>query len=305
MKRRILLLLVMALIAGGGTVWFAKNWLNAQRAAFEASRQTEIVVAAPQNQQPVLVVAQDLPAGRILQEDDLVWRNWPEESVGEEFIVFDSEAEADKDIAKQALNGSVLRHAMPGGTPLQQNRVVSPGERGFLAAVLSPGNRAVSVPVDATSGIAGFVFPGDRVDLILTFKVDKGERFERQASQTVLTDIRVLAIDQATANEEGEARVAKTATLEVTAKEGEKVALALRSGRLTLALRSLATEKDGDAETGIADIGRIAPTAVPWTLEKDLSSLMGNRRAAPVAASGGKPRPTVTVLRGGQKSGAQ
>ena len=149
--------------------------------------------------------------------------------------------------------GTVVRSAIATGQPITNARVVHPGDRGFLAAVLTPGNRAVSVPVDDSSGVAGFVFPGDWVDVILTARVrvekDDGKRArERVFSETLIADIRVLAIDQSVENEEGEANVGKTATLEVTPKQVEKIAIALEIGTLSLSLHSLSREQDRFAQ---------------------------------------------------------
>ena len=129
------------------------------------------------------------------------------------------------------------------GQPVTQNMLVHPGERGFLAAVLTPGNRAVSVPVNKTTGISGFVFPGDRVDLVLSLRLkgedEEGKGQTRYASLTLLEGVRVLAIDQAVDNAEGDAMPAKTATLEVTPLQAEKIALSLQMGSLSLSLTSL------------------------------------------------------------------
>ena len=128
-------------------------------------------------------------------------------------------------------------------------QVVKPGERGFLAAVLKPGERAVSVSVNATTGISGFVFPGDRVDVILTHAIqesDKGgnenDRVMRHAAETILTNIRVIAVDQTINDQTSEPAVAKNVTLEVTPKQAEMMAVAVELGRIQLSRRSLAKE---------------------------------------------------------------
>ena len=142
---------------------------------------------------------------------------------------------------------------MTNGEPISDGRVVRPGDRGFMAAVLTPGNRAVTVPVTPSSGLAGFVFPGDRVDVILTMTIqpenkegEKGEK-ERRASETVLTGIRVLATDQRADDQKREVMVAKTATLEVTPKQAEIIAVVSEIGKISLSLRSLA--QDGEQVT--------------------------------------------------------
>jgi pilus assembly protein CpaB len=141
--------------------------------------------------------------------------------------------------------GAVVRKRIATGEPITDGAVVKPGERGFLAAVLEPGMRAVSVPLTPTSSNSGLIFPGDRVDLILTQSLveSKSEGSVRRVSETVLSDIRIIAMGAETGDDpqEGDANEkAKTATLEVTPAQAEKVALLTELGKLSLSLRSLA-----------------------------------------------------------------
>jgi pilus assembly protein CpaB len=177
---------------------------------------------------------------------------------------------------------------------------VAPGDRGFLAAVLKPGMRAVSVSVTATSGISGFVFPGDRVDLLLTHVVPQAPQqgggpaavFDRRAAVTMMRGIRVLAIDQKTESKAGEAAVAHTATLEVTAKESEIIALAAEMGKLSLSLHRLADDQlaaaPGD-DTGSSPGKR----RESFTLDNEASQLL-----PPMMLAGGGAK--VSVLRAGK-----
>src|SRR5260370_34203127 len=119
-----------------------------------------------------------------------------------------------------------------------------------MAAVLTPGNRAITVPVTPSSGLAGFVFPGDRVDVILTLTIQPGkdgekDATERRGSETVLTDIRVLATDQRADDQKREVAVATTATLEVTPRQAEAIAVGSEMGKLSLSLRSLGQDAEG------------------------------------------------------------
>ncbi|WP_420418987.1 Flp pilus assembly protein CpaB [Pacificispira sp.] len=190
-------------------------------------------------------------AGTFLNLDQFVWTPFPSSNLPETYLTRAT-------LGEEGLTGAVIRGAITSGEPLTSGRVIRPGDRGFLAAVLRPGLRAVSVPVDATTGIAGFVFPGDRVDLLLTHEIELSQRVKRLATETVLTDIRVLAVDQRTDDTEGEPTLAKTATLEVDSKSAEVIAVALRMGRLSLALRSLAQYPrrpgDGDPFRSPADL---------------------------------------------------
>jgi pilus assembly protein CpaB len=143
-----------------------------------------------------------------------------------------------KNVNLADINGAVIRNLIKAGEPLQKEKIVTPKEGGFLSAVLYPGTRAISVGVDVVSANAGFIFPGDRVDLLLTHSVDQGDGKKSFASETFLEDIRVLAIDQQVNNPENKALVPKTVTLEVTPKQAEKVLVAQQLGKIALILRS-------------------------------------------------------------------
>lgn len=152
--------------------------------------------------------------------------------------------------------GAVVRSSVVTGQPITDDSVVKVGERGFLAAVLTPGMRAVSFPITASSGIAGLVFPGDRVDLILAHKfktAGSGKARVRLASETLLTNVRILAIDQRTDDQKDQKRkskVGKTVTVEVSPKQAEIISVALNLGKLSLSLRSLAKKGTGSHAKG-------------------------------------------------------
>jgi len=239
MTLRSILLLLAAIGVAGLTAVFANNWISAERAALLASNKPAEKVRGDF----VMVAAKPLSAGTFVKPGDLKWQPWPSDGVTAGYAV-----KGKKKIKE--FEGAVVRTEMAAGEPLTEARVVHPGERGFLAAVVTPGARAVSVPVNATTGIAGFVFPGDRVDVILTlrFKSEVEKSQTRYFSETLLTGVRVLAIDQKVQNADGKAAVAKTATIEVTPKQAEKVALGLNMGDLSLSLHSIARTEDRFAE---------------------------------------------------------
>jgi pilus assembly protein CpaB len=180
------------------------------------------------------VAKQALPAGTLIKKNNLRWQPWPKSSLADAYM-------KEGDVKPEDLIGTVVRVGVSPGEPITEARVVRPGENGFLAAVLRPGFRAMTVPVNSTSGIAGFVFPGDRVDLVLSHQLErKGDDGRAlRASETVLTDIRVLAIDQSTNDQVEEPNPAKNVTIEVTPKQVEIVLLISELGRLSLSLRSL------------------------------------------------------------------
>ncbi|MFC4273201.1 Flp pilus assembly protein CpaB [Sneathiella chungangensis] len=241
MARKIILI-VFALLITGSTVWFVRNWAGSQK---PATVETAAVEVQPVSQNvKILVAATDLPAGTLVQEQHLKWQAWPEDDDIEDMYIVEKARPLDDFI------GTVVRQGIVAGEPITDARMVKPGQSGFLAAVLNPGKRAVSIPVDITSGIAGFVFPGDRVDVILTHSLVAESEVEgetsaaRRASETILTDVRVVAMDQSTNDQEQEASVRRVATLEVSPKGAEIIAVAKELGQLTLSLRALARIED-------------------------------------------------------------
>jgi pilus assembly protein CpaB len=238
MNLRTVVLLAVALSVAGLTALLVNGLLSRQKVAVEAQAPT---IAAPPPPPEILVAKKPMPAGTFVKPEELEWRPWPQEGITEAYLVKGKASEKD-------LAGAVVRTHLYAGEPITTSRVVHPGEQGFLAAVLDPGKRAVSIPVDGTSGVAGFVFPGDHVDVILAIKrtvtIEGTEGSEtRQFSETLLTDVRVLAIDQTLDNDSGAAKVGKNATLEVSPKQAERVALGLDMGTLSLSLRSLGRQE--------------------------------------------------------------
>lgn len=294
MNFRAILFGLVALLAAGGTILGAKSWLDAQRLAMTPKAAPRVAVK-PALQ--ILVAKQNLPQGTLLQPGHLHWQAWPESGVAASYVVRDKRK-------LEEFVGSVVRAGIAAGEPISDTRVVFPGERGFLAAVLEVGMRAVTVPIDATSGIAGFVFPGDRVDLILTHSPDRSDngRQKRKASETVLADVRVLAIDQRTNDQVSKPDLGRTATLEVTAKQAEMIPIITELGKLSLALRSLETAdqlvagaiEDGD---GGLDPKRRKPgvRGETFTYDTEVSRLLDPPKKGPGGAS-----QTVSVIQGGK-----
>lgn len=243
MSMRKIILLSLALLIGVGTYMVLRSSEQPQQVAEVQVKTTEILAAA-----------RDLPTGAILKESDMKWIPWAATADTAKLYV---KGAADMG----GLIGAVLREGLRSDEPFIMGRVVQPHEQGFLAAVLTPGMRAVSVALTPSAEVAGFIFPGDRVDVILTHsfsRKDITELSERHVSETVLTNARVLALDQKSDNQTVEPKVAATATLEVTPKQAEKLALAAdlvggpggaSRGAISLALRSLASEEDAAAQS--------------------------------------------------------
>lgn len=300
---RNIVLLLVAVLAAVGTALYTKNWMAAERAQLLASLQPEEPVVTEAVE--VLVVDQTLTAGSFVQKDHLKWVPWPEDGVGEDFILRrDQRATQEDENPLDQFKGAVVRHTITKGEPITALRVVQPGDRGFLAAVLEPGMRAVSVPVDATTGISGFIFPGDWVDVLfvggieLTKFKDAGEEDNKKTtlhfSQTLLSDVRVLALDQKVENVDGEVKVADTATLQVSAKDAEKISLGLRLGKLSLTLHSLAREQDRYAHIARA-VGATEDKARSYTLEHEMLYMLNDPRFKSPRRQAGPP--PVTVFR--------
>jgi pilus assembly protein CpaB len=282
MKLRTLVFAVLALIAGLGTATFARHQLSLARRQI-----VQQVVEKPASTAYVLVAGRDLPSGALLQPDDLVWQSWPDDRLSDAYLRKDrDEAQA------QALAGAVVRLHIAQGEPLSAGRVVKPGERGFLAAVLAPGMRATSVPLNATSDVAGLILPGDHVDLILSHQIPDirdPNAPARLAGETVLTNLRVVAIDQTVNDQDKKPLSGKTATFEVTPKQAEVIEVAKLIGNLSLVLRSA-------GEPSAANADGATPADEPThTWDSEVSPLM--RR--PDRGTGGVA--SVTILRGNGK----
>jgi Flp pilus assembly protein CpaB len=207
----------------------------------------------------VLVATHALPVGTILGEADFKFQPWPKDLIKGAYYV---EGKLDKNL----LRGSVVRNEMAAGQPLTMGSFVQPGDRGFLAAALGPGMRAITVAVRAETSVAGFVFPGDRVDVMLTQSVDGngGGGPPLKTSETIVRNMRVLATDQRTASEDKdgkkEVKAFNTVTLEATPRIAEKIAVAQQIGQLTLSLRPIA-DNTAELERAIASGEVNVPTS--------------------------------------------
>ncbi|GAA0284754.1 hypothetical protein GCM10009127_27950 [Alteraurantiacibacter aestuarii] len=260
MDKKKLILLLGALIIAIGTALAA-------RSMFAGAAAPEVEAAPVEPQGPkVLVAKRGLPVGTIITADAIGFQLWPQELVQDAYFI-DGEANM------ELLMGTVVRHAITAGEPVTQGSLVAPGDRGFLAAALGPGMRAVTVPVSARTGVGGFVFPGDRVDLVLTQTIQGEDSQGLQTSETILQNLRVLATDQSTettTTEDGRTvvRAFRTVTLEVTPRIGEKVAVAQTIGTLSLSLRSIA-DNQSELDRAIAS-GDIEVPANASQEEEDL-----------------------------------
>jgi pilus assembly protein CpaB len=275
MRGRTLLLFLIALVLAGGTAVLVRSRLETTK-----STMATFPTPAPVPRKSVLVARVAIGRGQILKAADFGWQPWPQEGVTQAYIVKGREPAA-------AFAGRVALQAFVVGEPIIKSQIIAPGDRGFLAAVLHPGMRAVSVPVNASSGIAGFILPGDRVDVLITHSLPVagagGQQLERKAAETILHNVRVIAIDQRLESKRGEAMPAHTVTLEVTPKQSQILALASDLGQLSLSLRSLVVQNDQTSSDG-----KSVAAAEGFTLDSDVSRLIADDQ--------------VTIIRGGNTS---
>lgn len=246
------------------------------------------VVAEASNR--VVVAKRDLAPGSFIQiAQDLDWGVAPDAPTDgdnkESYL-----REGTVNVAD--FNGAVVRRQLHAGDAIPASALMKSGEGGFMSAVLEPGMRAVSIGVTATSGNAGFISPGDRVDLIVTHRVKahsnatgaeySGE--ESVVSETFVHNVRVVAVDQMLDNPENKAILAKTVTIEVSPRQAEQVAVAEEMGKISMALRSLTSPPAG-AKNGVTELYD------NYTRDSDVSSMLDQKGASV---------PRVHVIRGDQ-----
>ena len=244
-----------------------------------------------------MVARAAIARGQILKPADLTAQPWPDAAITGDYVVAGTEP-------AKSLVGAVAREPIAAGEPIIKTKIVVPGDRGFLAAVLQPGMRAVSVPVDATTDVSGFVFAGDRVDILITLPVPQdgangNSGYQHKAAETVLHDVRVIAIDQHLDNKDGQAMVARNVTFEVTPKQSEIIAVASEIGKLSLSLRSLAAAKgqksavvaaaDSHNDSGLRNV----------TLDSEVSQVLPK----PFTSKQNPNDGMVTILRGNGNNG--
>jgi pilus assembly protein CpaB len=265
-------LLVGALVLAVVSAFMAKSM-------FGTSGTQEATAAAPQpvvvDGPEILVATRALQVGTIIDPGAFRYQPWPKELMKNVYYI-------KGDVDPASLAGTVVRYQITAGQPLTNGALVKPGDRGFLAAALGPGMRAVTVPVSAQSSVAGFVFPGDRVDLMLTQDVPGGgDGPPLKSTETIVSNLRVLATDQRADNktdDEGKTQVVtfSTVTLEATPKIAEKIAVAQSIGQLSLSLRSIA-DNTQELERAIAAGEVSVPEGTDPKAEKSMLLAIASR----------------------------
>jgi pilus assembly protein CpaB len=247
MNMQRMLILGLAALAAGAAAFLARGFLGGGTSTVSA-RPSPPPIATSE----VLVASAAIQPGQALNPTLVHWQKWPKSSVDSGFITHDAEPNI-----VDAVNGTVARAPIVSGEPLSDTKIVHADAAGFMAATLSPGMRAVSIPITTESGAGGFILPNDRVDLIQTQQISDNPR--RFSAKIVLANVRVLAVDQTVKQDRDQKVVlAKTATLELTPDEARAVARAQAGGPLSLALRPL-----GEMSPSVASLLRSATTTIP------------------------------------------
>ena len=225
-----IIILVVAVVAAGAAAFLARGLIGGGEKQVQAAPTPNVVMT------DVLVAANTIPLGARVDASMLKWQQWPQSALDSSLIA----RELNPDAIKQ-FEGGVARVNLVAGEPVSARKIVRSDSAGFMSATLQPGMRAISIEVSPESGAGGFILPNDRVDVIMTRKIESSTEGTRgYASATVLTNVRVLAIDQTYKEEEGnQVVVGKTATLELSPQDAEALALAKAMGTLALSLVSL------------------------------------------------------------------
>jgi pilus assembly protein CpaB len=242
MKPARIVVLLIALAAGGIAALLAGR----------SDRPAQIVQApvAQLETVDVLIAASDIALGQTVTGHEFRWQTWPAASAGSAFI-----RRSDRPDAMNQLAGSIARSPFFAGEPIRENRLIKAKGSGYMAAVLPSGMRAIATDITPETSAAGFILPNDRVDVILSRRGDRESGGGGNSSETVLSNVRVLAIDQ-TVEEKGGQRVVvgKTATLELSPRQAEVLVRSRTMGQLSLALRSL-VDSSGDTTTDAEESG--------------------------------------------------
>ena len=272
-------ILALALVAAGLAAFLARSLVSDEKPQLAAPQVIEQPMAE------VLVAKSNLTLGQRVGKGDLIWQPWPEDAVSASYVTRDVQPNA-----LDVFGGAIARSPVLAGEPVTSGKLVSFENAGFMSALLSPGMRAVSTRISPETGAGGFILPNDRVDVIMTMRLrsadaDEGGSAGGYRSETILRNVRVLAIDQTFKEVEGEqVVVGKTATLEMLPDQAEDFALAAAQGELALALRPL-------ADSGQTD-------QVPTSASAEQPRSTSNRQGASVRILRYGAETTVTTISG-------
>lgn len=238
MNTQRVIVLGIALVAAGAAAFMVRSLIGGGTPQVQAS----VPVAPPVAMSEVLVASANLQSGQKLTPDLVHWEKWPKSAVDASLITHDAVGSPE-----EAVKGTVVRTPILANQPITNTAIVHTDQAGFMAALLTPGMRAVSIVISAESGAGGFILPNDRVDVILTRKLDGG-RSSFSTAKVILSSVRVLAVDQTFSQaKDTKTVIGKTATVELTPEQAELIAMAQSAGQLSLALRPLGDSQSVDA----------------------------------------------------------
>ena len=239
-----LIILIGAAVAAIAAAFLVRGISQPRTVTQTITDQQTLVQTKEISETHVLVAKHDLLVGELLSPEDFEWAPWPEKNLVDGYQTEEENADAITELA-----GSVVRIPIYAEEPVLPQKLVMKGETGFMAALLTPGMRAISVEISTESASGGFILPDDRVDVILTYDVQVATSeavVDRPVTETILQNVRVLAIDQVFSQGESESasQIGNTATLEVSPQEAELIAHAQRLGTMSLSLRPWADARD-------------------------------------------------------------
>lgn len=238
-------LVFAAVILAGGTAYLLRDYISSQQAEFAAK-----VPKAPTTK--ILVASTNMPIGAAVTKENTQWLDWPEDGVQESYLL---QSKDDKIQASLKKEKYIARRALSKGEPITLTRLYKSSDPGYLRGVLGAGMRAIAIRAGAETAAAGFIMPGDRVDVMLTHSMlntamqragpGVAKKFKGgllHTSETILENLKVLALDQSVDEFKGGAQIAKTILLEVSPKDAEKLQTAKAMGKLSLVLRAVRGE---------------------------------------------------------------
>ena len=229
------MLVVFGVVPVVAAFFVALSFLGKQEVQTQPAPVEQVVEEEPPPPEirTVLAAARELPVGTLVGDGDLDELVLELSALEAGYVVVSDDSNA------RTYRGYAVRQALPPGTPITRSALVGPGQKGFLAAVLRPGTRAVTIRVGAATSQAGLIDPGDRVDVILSAELKVDEQERKVYARTIVEDVRIVAVDHRVNDEEPEQTEVLTATLEVSPPDGDRLVVAEHEGRLSLAVRSL------------------------------------------------------------------
>ena len=256
MKRAQLVTLAIAAVAAVGAVIGIKSITNKPQVVRKEIRT---------NTAKVLVARSEISLGQVVTESNFKWQAWPEDGVSPGFITDKGGSGAMRELA-----GGIARSPILQGEPVTKTKLVKPGDGGVLAAILPPGMRAISAKINEDTSAGRLILPNDHVDVILTRRMRSRSGGEEHVSDTLFRNVRILAIGQQLEAKQGKKASdtsANTATLELTPRQAELLALAKSMGEISLALRSIADFAGSQGPTDAEGIGEKKKTSVEMPSE--------------------------------------